>query len=248
MSVREVEKELGKPDSRMAAGNQEILNYANEGKLLFVGGALSAIDGVLLIDPALKPAESESPRETVQSDTQLLEALPSINEDQTITQSAQQYTTTLSEQFAEDYDYTKISSELEDSIKDYEAESRRNNAPTELERLTSILIAFSIEVVITLIVLKIAFQVCGFPALWRQLIPLSIAVALAGAMVSYVFHVGSLNPVSIGLSFILLLILIRQMTDVREWTTAIQIAVTARLVSIVLMWLAFAGAMVLFGV
>jgi hypothetical protein len=43
-----------------------------------------------------------------------------------------------------------------------------------------------------------------------------------------------------------LLILIRQLTDVREWATAIKIAILARVISIALMWGIMMGLLTLF--
>ncbi len=276
MSIRAVEKELGKPESKLSMGSKDILNYSDAGKLEFVNGALTSVNGVLLsasatapkaieqVKPApaalavneasipTAPAPSEAPVSTAPAEAPIKAEIPESSNDLTIngiTQSIQGQETLSVDEIAEGgYNYTKIAQDLESTIT-HESEEDVAQEPTspENERLASILIGFIIEVVVTLIVLKVAFQVVGFPALWRQLILLSLAVALASAMVSYALHFGSMNPVSMGVSFIVLLLLIRQMTDVREWATAIQIAITARIVSIVLMWVAFAGVMMLFG-
>jgi hypothetical protein len=147
----------------------------------------------------------------------------------------------------ETYDYGKVTQDFEAALKEYESAGKKTPAEAKREHIAGVLIGFILEVLITLFVLKIAFQVCGFPVFWHQIILLSLAIGLAGAMLEYVLHAGLLNPVRIGLSFILLLILIRQMTDVREWATAIKIALTARLISIVVLWLCLAGLMMLFG-
>lgn len=242
MTPRQVEKELGKPISELSAGGKTIYNYEKEGQLVFINDALVSASGTTLAAPASKV---ETPAATAKDIPILKVDLPVMRTERTIGES------TLNEDASEEsieegYKYSQIADELEQSIHRYESEP--NNTPqTEEERLIQILIGFLIEVVITLIVLKAAFSLSGFPVLWRQLVLLSMAVALGGAMVDYIIHAGIYNPIRNGLSFILMLLLIRQMTDVREWTTAIKIAIIARIVSIVVMWLAFAALLMLFG-
>lgn len=243
MTPKQVERELGKPISELSAGGKTIYNYEKEGQLIFIKNALVSADGISLPAPASKvPAPA-----TTTKDAPILKVdLPDMRSVQTIGEITLNEDTSIESIAENGYEYSQMADELEQSINHYESKSDR--APqTESERLIHILIGFIIEVVITLIVLKIAFSMSGFPALWRQLILLSMAVALGGAMVDYILHAGIYNPVRNGLSFILMLLLIRQMTDVREWATAIKIAITARLVSIAVMWLAFAGLLAVFG-
>ncbi|MGJ8650719.1 MAG: hypothetical protein ACSHX4_10200 [Opitutaceae bacterium] len=242
MTPKQVERELGKPISELSAGGKTIYNYEKEGQLVFMNGALVSADGISLPAPASKV---EAPAVVTESAPILKVDLPVMRSVQTIGETTLNEDTSM-ESLEEGYKYSQMADELEHSINRYDSEP--DNVPeSENERLINILIGFIIEVVITLIVLKIAFSMSGFPALWRQLVLLSMAVALGGAIVDYIIHAGIFSPVRNGLSFILLLLLIRQMTDVREWATAIKIAITARLVSIAVMWLAFAGLLMLFG-
>lgn len=257
MPPKQVEKELGKPISKLSAGGKTIYNYEKEGQLIFINDALVTADGNKLPAPASKveapvktvqpPVSKVQPTAVATKDTPILQVeLPAMRTEQTIGESTLNEDNTIEDIAENGYEYSQMANDLEQSIDHYE--SQHDNVPqTEKERLTHILIGFIIEVVITLIVLKIAFSLTGFPVLLRQLILLSLAVALGGAMVDYVIHAGIYNPVRNGLSFILMLLLIRQMTDVREWSTAITIAITARIVSIIVMWLAFAGILMLFG-
>ena len=59
---------------------------------------------------------------------------------------------------------------------------------------------------------------------------------------------GPLSPIRSVAGLIVLILLIRPLTDVREWATAIKIAVIARLVSIAVLWLAMIGLSMLFSI
>jgi len=108
------------------------------------------------------------------------------------------------------------------------------------------MLGLALEFVITLIVLQIAFSLSGFPCLFWQIALLALTVAIPGGLMEYFYSFSLLNPIRMALSFILLLALIRPLSDVREWATAIRIVLIARSISIVLVWLAFTGVMVLF--
>jgi hypothetical protein len=208
-------------------------------------GAVDDELGLLTKDDAnlTEPTDSDRASDT----TPLIEdelGLPVMRDQLTITESSQELAAS-QEEISESY--VKMMQDIASTLENYEASKGSAQNAQARNPLLHILIGFIIEVIVTLIVLKIAFQLCGFPSLFRQIIPLSLSVAVVGAFVGIVLHVGLFNPIRIGLSFIILLILIRAITDVREWATAIQIALTARLVSIGMMWLAFAGMMALFG-
>ena len=172
--------------------------------------------------------------------------LPLSSNGMTITESSQ--IEALTEQdIGANYDLGKISNALSEALENDAVShntAKRNDARIHLR---DVLIGFILEVVLTIIVLAIAFSLSGFPYLFHQIALLGIATALVGAALEYFLFIGLLNPIRIGLSFILLLILIRQFTDVREWSTAIRITLVARLISLGLMWAAFAGVMMAFG-
>ncbi len=71
-------------------------------------------------------------------------------------------------------------------------------------------------------------------------------MAASGAIFSWFFGGDPFSLIRISLSFFVLLLSIRQVTDVREWSTAIGIAIASRIISILVMWLLFAGGMMLF--
>lgn len=249
MSLAEVEAELGAPVSRMAAGSREVLLYPGNQKLEFIDGILQGTNGVMLPTKtgSLQPNFADTP--TPQTAAPLLETkleLPVMRDQQTITESTQGQLELAD--IGEGYEYGKIMQDLTAELEDLgnnRNTARRSEATNQLLR---VLIGFVVELIITIFILKLSFQLCGFPNLWHQVCLLSGLVALAGAVVAFLLDAGLFNPIRIGLSFILLLGLIKMVTDVREWATAIKIALTARLISIGFMWLALASAMVLFGI
>lgn len=174
-------------------------------------------------------------------DTELY--LPVMRDEQTITESAQGKVE-IADLIGDDYQYRKIMKNASTGPGGLES-NRRSDSTNQLLR---VLIGFVVEFVITLSILKLAFQICGYPCPWHQTFLFSGLVALAGALTAFLLGAGLFNPISMGLSFIILLGLIHLLSDVRDWATAIKIALTARLISIGVMWLALAGAMMFFGI
>lgn len=241
MSLEDVEFELGRPESKMALGPKKILIYADGTRLEFIDGKLVKENDQKLT------AEKSNKTATGESDDPLVKAEDIIQkrEEKTIGATVKN----------EKIDFSGIADSYAGSktIESLQAELNSGNTLSSLDetkapgnRIQQIGIAFGIEMLVTLLVLSIAFQVSGFPNLFRQLLLLSLAVALVGAVLDTVIAVGPLNPIRSGIGFIILLLLIRQITDVREWTTAIKIALLARLVSMAIIWLAMIGVSMLF--
>lgn len=114
-------------------------------------------------------------------------------------------------------------------------------------KLLDILVGFIIEFVVTMIVLKIAFLIGEFRYRFAQITPICLTVAFVGALLHYVLDLGLLHPIQIGLSFVIMLFMIRIMTEAHDWAAALQVTFVARLVSIGMIWLAFTGMIVLLG-
>jgi heme/copper-type cytochrome/quinol oxidase subunit 4 len=241
MTEQEVKAELGKPASQMGIGERTIWIYADQRKLEFASGKLIRENGLELKNPD----DTQSMlNDNTRGRTQI--EIPSTRKDLTITESARSEVMTAKD-IGQHYSLAALSDDLSEALEQYE-EARNTPATNQArQHIRGVLIGFILELVITMIVLQIAFSLSGFPSLFRQIVLLSLAVALAGAMLEYFLLISLLNPIRIGLSFMILLVLIRQMTDVREWATAIRIALLARFISLGLLWLAFAGVMVLFG-
>lgn len=192
--------------------------------------------------PAQTP--TSPPESTIETGLQM--EIPLSQSDLTITESAR-LEANLEQGIGANYDFGKIADSLSETLKNDQAShsaSSRNDARTHLR---DVLIGFILEIIITIIVLQIAFSICGFPCLFYQIALLGLAVALAGATLEYFLFIGLFNPIRLGLSFIILLLLIQRLTDVREWATTIRIALLARIISLAVMWLAFAGIMMTFG-
>jgi hypothetical protein len=250
MSIQAVEAELGTPSSRMATGPQEVLLYNGNQKLEFLNGSLTSING----RPVPSATEQAEPNAISvvkeQGSTHLLDSdleLPVMRDQQTITESTQSQL-----QFGDltfnNSPYGDLMKKLSGQLQDYESTQQSTNRSDATNHLLLFSIGFMVEFIITLLILKVAFRLCRFPCLWHQIGLLSIVFAASGAIVAFLIDAGLFNPIRLGLSFIVLLVLIQQFTDVREWATAIKIAITARLISIGVMWLALAGAMMLFGI
>jgi len=244
MTTTAVKAELGQPISSMEMDDRTIWIYADARKLEFESGKLVRENGLTLQAATSDKAAPQGLLSDSRS-TELEIKIPIARDNMTITESIESEELT-AENLSEVYNFSAINKDLGSAIENYE--NTHNTPATDKARnhLRDVLIGFILELVLTCIVLKVAFNLSGAPCLFHQIALLSLAVALVGATLEYLLSIGLFNPIRIGLSFIILLTLIRQMTDVRDWATAIRITITARLISIALMWLSFAGLMVLF--
>ena len=239
MTIQAVEAEIGKPISNMEIADRSILIYPDQRKLEFKSGKLIKENGIELKAPKASFLNTQAASE-------LKFEVPVARNDMTITETIQAQEQG-AEQLNEVYNFSTIDGNLSDAMENYEGSQHALTANTAREHLRDVLIGFILELVLTCIVLQIAFSLSGFPSLFYQIALLSISVSVVGALLQFLLSIGLFNPIRIGLSFIILLVLMRQLTDVSEWATAIRIALLARIVSIVFMWLSFAGLMVLFG-
>lgn len=244
MSLEDVQIELGRAESNMELGSREILIYADGTRLEFVDGKLVKENERGL--PRRETRKADRP----ETDEPLIKAEEIVQqrEGKTIGASVQGQNI---DSPGPGQDYERGSSKLENLGAEIDAgpiAGEPGAAAPKKNLLQAIAIAFGIEMVVTLVVLSIAFQISGFPTVFRQLVALSLAVALAGALLDTLLRVGPLSPIRSVAGFIVLILLIRPLTDVREWATAIKIAIIARLVSIAVLWLALIGLSTLFSI
>lgn len=240
MTVQEVRQEMGKPTSELARGAREVLIYGTQ-KLEFQNGLLIKENDKLLLPTA--PAAEPAPGSLIDLDPSILNR--QTQRDTIATDGLYEPAPTPSGEFME---YGQVMEDFGNALEQMDAaQADMLAAPSKEERLIAVLAGFIIDLIVTCIVLRIAFQIVGFPCLFHQLAIISILVALAGLMTGLMLGPELSRSVGGGIGFILLLLLIPKMTDVREWATTIKIAITARLVSIGLGWAIFAGAMMLLG-
>ena len=164
--------------------------------------------------------------------------LPLMRDQLTITESAQGSSVDI-----EDFDvsYGKRIQEFATTLEDDTAGFSISKRSQKRHPLLEILIGFVIEVVITLIVLKITFLMGELRYYLSQVLPISLAVASVGVFMHITFGISLLNPMQIALSSFVMLLLIRLITEAHEWPIALRITFVTRLVTIGLVWLAFTG-------
>ncbi len=238
MTIEEVRIELGREESTMELGDRQILIYSGGTQLEFRYGKLVKKNGDLLPKPS---APEESQPEAVPA-TILETEPPRIREEQTITESATLDTPDIAA-IGQDSNRNEAFKQLENEMEDDAGKFTQSGRESSHRHLLAVGISFGVEAVVTFIVLSIAFSISGFPTVVRQLALLSLAVALSGTVLDFILNSGPTNLLRAAAGFIILLVLIKQMTDVREWATAIKIAIIARLVSIVVVWLVIVGLM-----
>jgi hypothetical protein len=235
-SLESVQSELGPAESIVEAGAKEILVYADGTRLEFMDGKLIRPDQLTLL-PA-KPVATDS---LTRSDPLIkAEHIVAQREKQTISTNVGTNDLDYSK-LAESYGNRKTFEGLEADLRAEEASSSWKHAAHTNQRLKEIALGFAIELLVTFVVLSIAFQLSGLAPGYSKLILLSTAVALIGALLDTLLHTGPLHPIRSVAGFSLLLVLIPQLTHVRKWATALKIAAIARIVSILFFWLVLKG-------
>ena len=164
--------------------------------------------------------------------------LPLMREQLTITESAEGSAVDVE---GLDFIYGKKVQEFATALDDNAMEFSISKRSQQRHPLLEILIGFIIEVVITLVILKITFLVGEFRFCLSQVLPISLTVGFVGAFLHLTLGISLLNPMQIALSFLIMLMLIRFMTEAHEWADALKITLVARLVTTCLFWLAATG-------
>jgi len=164
--------------------------------------------------------------------------LPLMREQLTITESAEGSAVDVE---GLDFIYGKNVQEFATALDDNAMEFSISKRSQQRHPLLEILIGFIIEVVITLVILKITFLVGEFRFCLSQVLPISLTVGFVGAFLHLTLGISLLNPMQIALSFLIMLMLIRFITEAHEWADALKITLVARLVTTCLFWLAATG-------
>ncbi len=136
---------------------------------------------------------------------------------------------------AEDYAYNEFD-EYDDMMyyEDYEEPE-----PTMTEKIVAIAIRLLVGFVLTVIIIKIAFENKGFPVLLPQLLMVSGIQALVSLGLDLGFEAVGMHSWAVeqGVEFISLSVLIYFLTDVQQSITAMSIALIARTVTFVVNYL-----------
>jgi hypothetical protein len=169
--------------------------------------------------------------------------LPLMRDQLTITESSQN-----SSIVGKDIDatYAKMMQDFAATLDNYGTAATGRSESRSPNRLLNILIGFAVKVIVTLIVLKITFQLNEHRARLKQILPISLAIATMGALLNLIGGIGLFHPIQIALSFFLLLMMIRLVTDLREWAAALQMTFATRLASLATLWLTFTCMTLLF--
>jgi len=170
--------------------------------------------------------------------------LPVMREQLTITESAQDLTIVNDDI---DATYGKMMQDFAATLEDYDASPAASDTASQPNKLLSTLVGWCVETIITLLVLKITFQLNEHRALWVTILPISLTIATVGALLHHISNLSPFHPIQIGISAFLLLMMIRLTTDVHEWPAALQITMTARLASLGMLWLTYTSMIMLFG-
>ncbi|MFB9899054.1 hypothetical protein [Cerasicoccus arenae] len=109
---------------------------------------------------------------------------------------------------------------------------------TPMQKAIELAISVIIQFVLTLFILKVAFENKGFPVLWKQLLPLSLSMALVALGVDFLMAAVGIDmwEVNQAINYLALSGLIVLFTDVQRATTAMTIALIARSVTYVVNW------------
>lgn len=202
--------------------------------VFFLLCSIAHADRVLENEPSLTPGHTHKTEEADEVEDPLIEADDIIQkrEEKTISASVN----------AAGADYRRMDGSetlegLQSVLIAEEELSALEKADSPRQGLREIVIAFSVEILVTLFVLSITFQICGFPCAFRQLFSLSLAVALFGAVLDTLISLPLLHPLRALAGLVILIGLIRPFTEVAMWSTAVKIGIITRLISLAIIWL-----------
>ena len=170
--------------------------------------------------------------------------IPAMRDQLTITESSQGLSLGVDDI---DTTYGKMVQEFAATLEGNNASPTARIRAPKLGKLLDILLCFGVETIITLLVLKITFQLGEYRARFHNILPICLAIASAGALLRYFVGINLFHPIQVGVSSFLLLMILRLATDVHEWAPALQITFAARLASLGVLWLTYTGMGLLFG-
>ena len=164
--------------------------------------------------------------------------LPLMRDQLTITESSQNHSVIQNDT---DSDYVQGMQDLARTLNPYDARMQRQNRAATVNLGLIALIEFIIELSIPFIVLKVAFQFSDYRFQPQQILTICLIVAAVGAILFGTLQLGVFNPARIGISFMIMLVLLRVITQVHDLGTALQMTLIARLISLGIGWLGSYG-------
>ena len=170
--------------------------------------------------------------------------LPLMRDQLTSTESSQNHSII---QKDTDSDYVQGMQDLAQTLNPYDARIQRQSRTATVNLGLITLIEFIIELTIPFIVLKVAFQFSDYRFQPQQILTICLIVAAVGAILFGTLQLGVFNPARIGISFMIMLVLLRVITQVHDLSTALQMTLIARLISLGIGWLVLYGMSLLLG-
>ncbi|WP_309382074.1 hypothetical protein [Cerasicoccus frondis] len=113
--------------------------------------------------------------------------------------------------------------------------------PSTLFMVVSYIVLFFVEFGLTIIILKLSFEMKGFPILFGQLILLSLLMSIFAITLEVILDLIGMNGwmIKVPLNLFALTGLILLMTDVKEFATAFSIALISRVATIIVVVVTF---------
>ena len=170
--------------------------------------------------------------------------LPLMRDQLTITESYQNHSILQNDT---DSDYVQGMQDLARTLDPYDARMQRQSRTATVNLRLIALIEFIIELSIPFIVLKVAFQFSDYRFQPQQILTICLIVAAVGAILLGTLQLGVFNPARIGISFLIMLVLLRIITQVHDLSTALEMTLIARLISLGIGWLVLYGMNLLLG-
>lgn len=164
--------------------------------------------------------------------------LPLMRDQLTITESYQNHSILQNDT---DSDYVQDMQDLARTLDPYDARMQRQSRTATVNLRLIALIEFIIELSIPFIVLKVAFQFSDYRFQPQQILTICLIVAAVGAILLGTLQLGVFNPARIGISFLIMLVLLRIITQVHDLSTALEMTLIARLISLGIGWLVLYG-------
>jgi len=110
-----------------------------------------------------------------------------------------------------------------------------------------LVLATAIEWLLIALVLHITLGMSGLSGTHGRTVAIAAIVALASGSIGYFLQTGFLDPIRMGFSFLILVLLLNALFRIQSWSVVLRTALLVRFISLGLTWLCYSTANTLLG-
>ena len=168
------------------------------------------------------------------------------NRNLTITESAD-FENLSPEDIGGDFHFETIDENVSEALTEYAAGQQDMTADEDGGTMQSLILAAAIEWLLVALVLHITLGVSGLSGTLGRAAATAAVIALAGGTIGYFLQADLLNPIRIGVGFLLLIMLLSTLFKIQSWVNVFRTALLVQVISLGLVWLGHSAASTLLG-